>query len=43
MQEAVPESSRLLAALEKKRGKSQNRMADAISFGQFRKDGGTDV
>jgi hypothetical protein len=43
MREADAESSRLLTALEKKHEHSQNRMADAISFGQFRKDGGSGV
>ena len=43
MQEAEAECSRMLAALEKKREQSRSRMADAISFGQFRKDGGSHV
>ena len=43
MQETVPESSRFLNVLEKKREQSRSRMADAISFGQFRKDGGGNV
>lgn len=43
MQEADAECSRMLSALEKKREQSRGRMADAISFGQFRKDGGSHV
>jgi len=43
MQETDVECSRMLAALEKKREQSHSRMADAISFGQFRKDGGSHV
>ena len=43
MQETVPESSRFLNVLEKKQEQSRSRMADAISFGQFRKDGGGNV
>lgn len=43
MQETEAECSRMLAALEKKREQSHNRIADAISFGQFRKDGGSHV
>lgn len=43
MQKAKPESSRMLDVLEKKREQSMNRMADAISFGSFRKDGGRNV
>ena len=43
MQEIVPESSRFLNVLEKKQEQSRSRMADAISFGQFRKDGGGNV
>lgn len=43
MLESEPESSRLLSALEKKQALSHSRMADAISFGQFRKDGGSNV
>lgn len=43
MQEIVPESSRFLNVLEKKQEQSRSRMADAISFGQFRKDGGRNV
>lgn len=39
MQEGEPDCSRMLKVLEKKQGQSQQRMADAISFGQFRKDG----
>lgn len=39
MQETEPESSRLLEVLEKKREQSRSRMADAISFGWFKKDG----
>ena len=43
MQETETECSRMLAALEKKRERSRSRMADAISFGQFRKDGDSHV
>lgn len=43
MQETEPENSRMLAVLEKKREQSRKKMADAISFGQFRKDGGANV
>lgn len=43
MQETEAENSRMLAALEKKREQSRRQMAGAISFGQFRKDGGTHV
>ena len=43
MQETVPESSRFLNVLEKKQEQSRSRMADAISFGRFRKDGGGNV
>lgn len=43
MQETVPESSRFLNVLEKKQEQSRSRMADAISFGQFRRDGGGNV
>ena len=43
MLEREAESSRMLSALEKKQEVSRSRMADAISFGQFRKDGGSNV
>lgn len=43
MQETEVECSRMLAALEQKREQSRSRMVDAISFGQFRKDGGSHV
>lgn len=43
MQEEDPEKSRMLEVLEKKREASQQHMADAISFGQYRKDGGSHV
>lgn len=43
MQETEPESSRFLEVLEKKQEQSRSRMADAISFSRFRKDGGSDV
>ncbi|MBO5292492.1 MAG: transposase family protein [Lachnospiraceae bacterium] len=43
MQETEPESSRFLNVLEKKQEQSRRQMADAISFGQFRKDGGSNV
>ena len=32
-----------LSALEKKHAQSRQQVADAISFGQYRKDGGSDV
>lgn len=43
MQEKETGSSRMLEVLEKKRETSQQHMADAISFGQYRKDGGSHV
>ena len=43
MQAAEPKSSRMLDVLEKKSADSRQRMADAISFGQYRKDGGGSV
>ena len=43
MQEQETEASRFLSALEKKHAKSRQQVADAISFGQYRKDGGSDV
>ena len=43
MQETEPESSRFLEVLEKKQKQSRSRMADAISFSRFRKDGDGDV
>lgn len=43
MQEKEPECSRMLDVLEKKRGISRKHMADAVSFGQYRKDGGNHV
>ena len=43
MQETIPENSRFLTALEKKQEQSYRQMADAISFGQFRKGGGSNV
>lgn len=43
MQETKPESSRMLNVLEKKSAASRQRMANAISFGQYRKDGGGNV
>ena len=43
MQETETESSRFLNVLEKKQEQSLRRMADAISFGQFRKDGDGNV
>lgn len=43
MLEGEAENSRMLSALEKKQAVSRSRMADAISFGQFRKDGGSNV
>ena len=43
MQAAEVGNSRMLAVLEKKREQSQRKMTDAISFGQFRKDGGAHV
>ena len=43
MQEQETEASRFLSALEKKHEQSRRQVADAISFGQYRKDGGSDV
>ena len=43
MQEQETEASRFLSALEKKHAQSRQQVADAISFGQYRKDGGSDV
>ena len=43
MLETETESSRFLNVLEKKQEQSLRRMADAISFGQFRKDGDGNV
>lgn len=43
MQAAKPVSSRLLAASRKKHQKLNEQMANAISYGQFRKDGGSHV
>ena len=43
MLEREAESSRMLSALEKKQEVSRSRMADAISFVQLRKDGGSNV
>lgn len=43
MQEQETESSRLLAALEKKHAQTRQQRADAISFGEYRKDGGSHV
>ena len=43
MQEQETESSRMLAALEKKHVQSRQQRADAISFGEYRKDGGRHV
>ena len=43
MQEKEPECSRMLEVLEKKRRISRKHMADAVSFGQYRKDGGNHV
>ena len=42
-QEQETEASRFLSALEKKHAQSRQQVADAISFGQYRKDGGSDV
>ena len=39
----TPESSRFLEALCTKREKEKQALADAISFGGYRKDGGTHV
>ena len=41
MQEQETEASRFLSALEKKHEQSRRQVADAISFGQYRKDGGS--
>ena len=43
MQEQETEASRFLSALEKKHEQSRQQVADAISFGRYRKDGGSDV
>lgn len=43
MQETEPERSRMLDVLEKKSTASRQRMTNAISFGQYRKDGGRNV
>ena len=43
MQEKEAGSSRFLDALEKKHAESMTRKADAISFGGYRKDGGSHV
>lgn len=43
MQETEPENSRMLAVLERKREQSREKITNAISFGQFRKDGGAHV
>ena len=43
MQEQETESSRMLAALEKKHVQTRQQRADAISFGEYRKDGGRHV
>ena len=43
MQEQETEASRFLSALEKKHAQSRQQVADAISFGQYRKGGGSDV
>ena len=43
MQEQETESSRMLAALEKKHVQARQQRADAISFGEYRKDGGNHV
>lgn len=43
MQEQETEASRFLSALEKKHEQSRRQVADAISFGQYRKDGGSNV
>lgn len=43
MQESEAESSRFLDALEKKHEQTMQRRADAISFGSYRKDGGSHV
>ena len=43
MQASEPETSRFLAALEKKHVQSKKQTADAISFASFGKGGSTDV
>lgn len=43
MQETEPDHSRMLEALEKQSSASKKHMADAISFGQYKKDGGGNV
>ena len=39
MTDQVPQTSRLLKALEKNYTEQQQMVADAISFGSYRKDG----
>ena len=43
MQSSEPDSSRMLKILEEKREISRQQMANAISFGKYRKDGGSHV
>lgn len=43
MQEKEADTSRMLAVLEQKHTQTRQRMADAISFGEYRKDGGGHV
>ena len=43
MQKTEPETSRLLDALEKRHTESKQRRADAISFGGYKKEVGSDV
>ena len=38
MQPAVPETSRMLDVLEKQHKEHQEKMANAISFGAYRKE-----
>ena len=40
---ARPETSRFLDALEKKYKEDHRMMADALSFGEYGKEGGGDV
>ena len=43
VQQASPETSRFLDALEKKHEQSKKQLTDAISFASYRKEGGSHV
>lgn len=43
IQQAAPETSRFLDALEKKHEQSKKQLTDAISFASYRKEGGSHV